>query len=145
MFLLNSCLDLFSAPRIKREDPFSLSYGANLPSSLTMSLSTPQYTLHDHVCPFAVRVERSLTLSSFSRKHDYPLCRPAPKGRPYSQDRLGKRTFLFASAPTPFNALFRQRAAVPQLRPCINTAPQSRNINRVVHRLSPLGLGLGPD
>ena len=42
VFLLNSCLDLFSAPRIaKYEDPLSRSYRVNLPSSLTMNLSTP--------------------------------------------------------------------------------------------------------
>ena len=41
VFLLNSCLDLFSAPRpIKAEDPFSRSYGVNLPSSLTVNLSS---------------------------------------------------------------------------------------------------------
>ena len=37
MFLLNSCLDLFSAARSRRR-PFSRSYGAILPSSLTMLL-----------------------------------------------------------------------------------------------------------
>ena len=40
VFLLNSCLDLFSAPHIS-EDPLSRSYGVSLPSSLTMNLSTP--------------------------------------------------------------------------------------------------------
>ena len=38
VFLLNSCLDLFSAPRFLNEGPFSRSYGANLPSSLTVNL-----------------------------------------------------------------------------------------------------------
>ena len=37
MFLLNSCLDLFSAAYIRRH-PFSRSYGVILPSSLTMLL-----------------------------------------------------------------------------------------------------------
>ena len=37
MFLLNSRLDLFSAAH-SREHPFSLSYGVNLPSSLTTLL-----------------------------------------------------------------------------------------------------------
>ena len=37
MFLLNSCLSLFSAASSQRH-PFSLSYGAILPSSLTMLL-----------------------------------------------------------------------------------------------------------
>ena len=39
VFLLNSCLDLFSAPASPR-DPLSLSYGVNLPSSLTVNLSS---------------------------------------------------------------------------------------------------------
>ena len=37
VFLLNSCLDLFSAPH-SREDPLFRSYGVNLPSSLTVNL-----------------------------------------------------------------------------------------------------------
>ena len=37
MFLLNSCLDLFSAAYLRRH-PFSRSYGVILPSSLTMLL-----------------------------------------------------------------------------------------------------------
>ena len=64
MFLLNSCLDLFSAPR-SHEDPLSRSYGVNLPNSLTMNLPTPQYVLHDYVCPFAVRVPYGLSLADF--------------------------------------------------------------------------------
>ena len=39
VFLLNSCLDLFSAPSLLR-DPFSRSYGVSLPSSLTVNLSS---------------------------------------------------------------------------------------------------------
>ena len=64
VFLLNSCLDLFSAPHF-REDPLSRSYGVSLPSSLTMNLSTPQYVLPDYVCPFAVRVPYGLSLADF--------------------------------------------------------------------------------
>ena len=40
VFLLNSCLDLFSAPPLTREDPLFRSYGVSLPSSLTVSLSS---------------------------------------------------------------------------------------------------------
>ncbi len=40
MFLLNSCLDLFSAPSPLREDPLSRSYRVNLPSSLTVNHSS---------------------------------------------------------------------------------------------------------
>ena len=64
VFLLNSCLDLFSAPP-SLEDPLSRSYGVSLPSSLTMNLSTPQYVLPDYVCPFAVRVPYGLSLADF--------------------------------------------------------------------------------
>ena len=39
VFLLNSCLDLFSAPGLRR-GPLSRSCGANLPSSLTVNLSS---------------------------------------------------------------------------------------------------------
>ena len=39
VFLLNSCLDLFSAPN-SRWDPLSRSYRVNLPSSLTVSHSS---------------------------------------------------------------------------------------------------------
>ena len=40
VFLLNSCLDLFSAPPQYGEDPLSRSYGVSLPSSLTVNLSS---------------------------------------------------------------------------------------------------------
>ena len=114
MFLLNSCLDLFSAPRSSR-GPLSRSYRVNLPSSLTMNLSTPQYILHDHVCPFAVRVPQQL-LSGFSREYDYPRYCPPPRRKAYFQVRLGIRICLYPSAPTPFNGPFRRSAAVPRLR-----------------------------
>ena len=84
VFLVNSCLDLFSAPP-SLEDPLSRSYGVSLPSSLTMNLSTPQYVLPDYVCPFAVRVPHRLKLSGFSREYGYLHCRLPPKGMPYSR------------------------------------------------------------
>ena len=40
VFLLNSCLDLFSAPRLDGGDPLSRSYRVNLPSSLTVNHSS---------------------------------------------------------------------------------------------------------
>ena len=51
MFLLNSCLDLFSAPPdVTPEDPLSRSYGVNLPSSLTVSLSSASVLSHPTTC-----------------------------------------------------------------------------------------------
>ena len=87
VFLLNSCLDLFSAPR-SHEDPLSRSYGVSLPSSLTMNLPTPQYVLHDHVCPFAVRVPHGLSLADFLG---------SMFTRAVSSPRRGRRTVRFGS------------------------------------------------
>ena len=116
MFLLNSCLDLFSAPRKKYEDPLSRSYGVSLPNSLTMNLSTPQYTLPGHLCRFAVRVPVRLKLSGFSREYDYPHYPQPPKGTGYYQVRLKGRICLPSSTPTPFNGDFRRPAEVSLLR-----------------------------
>ena len=115
VFLLNSCLDLFSAPPLL-EDPFSRSYGVSLPSSLATNLSTPQYVLPDYVCPFAVRVPHGLMLSGFSREYGYLRCRPPPRRTPYCHVRLRAWICLRPSAPTRFNGLFRQSAAVSLLR-----------------------------
>ena len=115
VFLLNSCLDLFSAPRLN-EDPFSRSYGVSLPSSLATNLSTPQYILPDYLCRFAVRVPRMVKLSGFSRESDYLHYWTSPKGTPYYHVRLNGWICLPISTPTRFNALFRQRAAVSLLR-----------------------------
>ena len=115
VFLLNSCLDLFSAPP-KKEDPFSRSYGVSLPSSLATTLSTPQYVLPDYVCPFAVRVPYGLSLAVFLGS--MITCTIGCLRRDF-------RTFRFQligwiclpqSTPTPFNADIRHRAAVSLLR-----------------------------
>ena len=114
VFLLNSCLDLFSAPRF-HEDPLSRSYGVSLPSSLTMNLSTPQYVLPDYVCPFTVRVPWTL-LSGFSREYAYPHCQVPPKRTLYFQVRLSWRICLPESTSTLFNEPFRRFAEVSLLR-----------------------------
>ena len=69
-------------------------------------------------------------LSGFSWEYDYPRCRPPPRGRPYCQGRLGGRICLPPSAPTPFNAQFRLRAAVSLLRHHI-APPDSHGISTV--------------
>ena len=141
VFLLNSCLGLFSAPPLNREDPLSRSYGANLPSSLTVNLPTPQYALRGHVCPFAVRVCLRIMLSGFSREHGYPRYRLSPEGNAYSQVRLGTRTLL---RPSPFNGDFRRPAALSLLLHRI--APYgSDGMLTVMPSASPFGLALGPD
>ena len=115
VFLLNSCLDLFSAPR-RNEDPLSRSYRVSLPSSLATTLSTPQYVLPDYVCPFAVRVPHGLSLAVFLGS--MVTCT-------VSFPRRGCRTFVYhltwwiclpGSTATHFNADIRHRAAVSLLR-----------------------------
>ena len=115
VFLLNSCLDLFSAPHIS-EDPLSRSYGVSLPNSLAANLSTPQYILHDYVCPFAVRVPHGLGLAVFLGS--MVTCTIAFSRRKWHTFRfqLGAWICLRTSLPTPFNLLFRQQAAVSLLR-----------------------------
>ena len=51
MFLLNSRMGPFTAPPgIAQEDPFSLGYGAMLPSSLTRFLSRALVCLYPPTC-----------------------------------------------------------------------------------------------
>ena len=115
MFLVNSCLDLFSAPP-SLEDPLSRSYGVSLPSSLTMNLSTPQYVLPDYVCPFAVRVPHGLSLAVFLGSMITCTISFLRRGRRTFRFQLSVWICLHTSTPTPFNGEFRIPAAVPLLR-----------------------------
>ena len=115
VFLLNSCLDLFSAPR-SREDPLSLSYGASLPSSLTVNLpSALVYSTRPRVSVYGTGALSVECLADFLGSL-LTLAVTPPGGFVYCQVRLGRRICLPSSAPTPFNALFRQRAEVSLLR-----------------------------
>ena len=115
VFLLNSCLDLFSAPR-KSEDPLSRSYGVSLPSSLATNLSTPQYVLPDYLCRFAVRVPKWLSLAVFLGSMVTCTISFPRRGCRTFGPRLGRWICLPSSAPTPFNGEFRIPAAVSLLR-----------------------------
>ena len=115
VFLLNSCLDLFSAPG-RSQDPFSRSYGVSLPSSLATNLSTPQYIQPDHLCRSAVRVPNGCSLAGFlGSMVTCAVGRPRGGGHTIGS-RLKGWTCLPLSAPTPVNQLFRQLAAVSLLR-----------------------------
>ncbi len=115
VFLLNSCLDLFSAPPT-REDPFSRSYGVSLPNSLAANLSTPQYALPDYLCRSAVRVPCRLSLAVFlGSMITCSVSRPRRGSRTFGS-RLCGWVCLPASTPTPFNGEFRIPAAVSLLR-----------------------------
>ena len=82
-----------------------------------MNLSTPQYILHDYVCPFAVRVPHGLCLADFLGSLLTRAIGSLRRGGPYFQVRLCVWICLHASASTPFNGLFRKAAAVSLLRP----------------------------
>ena len=71
VFLLNSCLDLFSAPSLARRDPLSRSYRVNLPSSLTVNHSSALvYSTRLRVSVYGTG-SMNVKLSGFSRQHDY--------------------------------------------------------------------------
>ena len=135
VFLLNSCLDLFSAPLLP-EDPLSRSYGVSLPSSLAMNLSTPQYVLPGYLCRFAVRVPYGLSLAVFLGSMITCSVKCPRRDSCTVGFQLGRWICLPSSAPTAFNAHFRQRAAVPLLRHHNRSKGKSRNIDRVSHRPS---------
>ena len=80
VFLLNSCLDLFSAPR-SREDPLSRGYGVNLPSSLTVNRSSALvFSTRPRVSVYGTG-GTPVKLSGFSRRHGYPRYRSARRLR----------------------------------------------------------------
>ena len=84
MFLLNSCLDLFSAPRF-HEDPFFRSYGVNLPNSLTVNLpSALVYSTQPPVSVYGTGIIY-VKLSGFSRELDYLRYHSTQKGFVYCQ------------------------------------------------------------
>ena len=114
VFLLNSCLDLFSAPH-SREDPLFRSYGVNLPSSLTVTHSSALVFSTRPRVSVSVRVPNGLCLADFLGSLITSAVTP-PEGFVYCQVRLSRWICLPRSTPTPFNALFRQRAGVSLLR-----------------------------
>ena len=77
MFLLNSRMGPFSAPPgITLEDPFSRSYGAMLPSSLTRFLSRALVSLYPPTC-VGFGTAGGLIRMDFSGKHGRMALAPA--------------------------------------------------------------------
>ena len=102
VFLVNSRLSHFSAPA-RRRVPFSRSYGVILPSSLAMiHSSTLGFSPHPPVSVYGTGCLALSEISIFLR-----AWLPALSARPKARGTVG-----FQLAPTTFNALFRQRAAV---------------------------------
>ena len=129
VFLLNSCLDLFSAPLLP-EDPFSRSYGVSLPSSLAMNLSTPQYVLPGYLCRFAVRVPSILSLAGFLGSMITCTIGFPRKGRRTIGHQLRRWICLPPSTPKTFNV---HSVCTRQCHYCVTARRyqwKSRNINR---------------
>ena len=129
VFLLNSCLDLFSAPRL-REDPFSRSYRVILPNSLTVNHpSASVYSTRPRVSVYGTGAA-ALLHSGFSRESGYRLSRLGPKSAAYS-----RASAPGVGLPAPVNAFALQppvpsgggRATPPSPRRALR---QQRNINR---------------
>ena len=111
VFLLNSCLDLFSAPN-SRWDPLSRSYRVNLPSSLTVNHSSASvFSTQLRVSVYGTGTCTIIMLSGFSRRL-LPSLSLIPEDSRTFRLRLSRRTSLPQSTPLPFNALIRKGAEV---------------------------------
>ena len=134
MFLLNSCLDLFSAPSL-RWDPLSLSYGVNLPSSLTMNLSSASvFSTRPRVSVSSTGVP-SLGLRGFSWELDYHRC-PIARGRSVLSASPSRADLPAQNITTAFNGHCREPAGVSLLR-----LPVAAGTSNGILTVSSIGLG----
>ena len=134
VFLVNSCLDLFSAPSLARRDPFSRSYRVSLPSSLTViHPSASVYSTRPRVSVYGTGASR-LEFSGFSRRYDYLRYRRAPEGLPYYRVSdlavdLPAAIGSYALQPTIPSVGGSVTPASPR-----HTGRQYRNLDRFCHR-----------
>jgi hypothetical protein len=89
--------------------PFSLSYGGNLPSSLTTVHPSPRYSLPDHLCRFRVRAARS-SLEAFL---DSIGSRYFASIGYASGLRSTRRRIYLPTLPTPLHQYYHSLAALP--------------------------------
>ena len=142
MFLLNSCLDLFSAPP-SLEDPLSRSYGVNLPSSLTVNLSSALvYSTRPRVSVYGTGLH-TICLADFLGSMVTTAIR-LPGGARYYRASALPADLPTGRLPLRFNALFRQCAGVSLLRLHI-AHMQGNGIFTVCPSGAPCGCPLGPD
>ena len=133
VFLVNSCLDLFSAPGSRR-DPLSRSYRVNLPSSLTVNLpSALVFSTRPRVSVYGTGATR-LMFSGFSWRHGYLRYCLALKGRGILSGSdpavdLPAAVCSYTLQPAVPSAGGSVTSASPR-----HTGRQYRNINRFCHR-----------
>ena len=133
MFLLNSRLDLCSAPSLASRGPFSRSYGSNLPSSLTMNHSSALILYIRPPVSVCGTGDGDIKFSGFSRESDYALV-GSPRRLSVLSGSAPKVDF-----PAPVNAYTLQPAIPSAGRTVTPPSPlhchrQCRNINRLFHR-----------
>ena len=133
VFLVNSCLDRFSAPR-RSEDPLSRSYRVSLPSSLTViHPSASVYSTRPRVSVYGTGATR-LMFSGFSWRHGYLRYCLALKGRGILSGSdpavdLPAAVCSYTLQPAVPSAGGSVTSASPR-----HTGRQYRNINRFCHR-----------
>ena len=138
MFLLNSCLSLFTAACIRRH-PFSRSYGAILPSSLTMLLPSalgfsphPPVSVYGTGTLYTIAAFLGTQLACFATWISL---------RVYLSDcKAGLLTLLLL-------VLHRSLLSRLMLSPCVPTflIQRSTGISTCCPSATPFGLVLGPD
>ena len=97
-------------------DPLSRSYGVNLPSSLTVNLSSASVSSTRPPVSVCGTGDYGLMLRGFSWKWASLRCRRSPGGLPYCRASPRKTDLPAFRIALRFNALFRQCAGVPLLR-----------------------------
>ena len=144
MFLVNSRLGLFSAappgstgmPLHLRGRPFSRSYGANLPSSLTRTHPSTLVLSHPPTC-VGLRYGRArLPLLGFSRERGSARLALVSRGLPRASGL--RPTRLVVATPT------RRRAYLTPSWIGTWTSARGNGISTVCPSPTPCGLGLGP-
>ena len=138
MFLLNSCLGLFSAACLRRR-PFSRSYGAVLPSSLTMLLpSALGSSPHPPVSVYGTGAGGSIAA--------FPGTRPMPFPT-FSSVHVTPLDCWGGLPPQLLPRLCRSSLSRLALHACVPTflAACSTGISTCCPSAAPFGLALGPD
>ena len=137
--MLNSCLSLFSAACLRRR-PFSRSYGAILPSSLTMLLpSALGFSPHPPVSVYGTGAWRAIAAFLGTRSPRFATSASLRVGAPgFRGGDLPPRALL--SLRRAFRSRHAACACVPTVLP-----PRSTGISACCPSAAPSGLALGPD
>ena len=145
MFLLNSRLGPFTAPsngflRHHQKDPFSLSYGAKLPSSLTWVHS--RALVSSTILPVSVLVRLPIRFTrSFSWQHGLSRS-PSPRefGVPSPFRVVSQRTYL----PGPPTGLDHHIQTMAGLASCVTPSLKHRTSSPGILNLMPITYALWP-